>query len=126
MKSVNIGISKKVMIEILLFLKPQDEFSEKDLADPTKFRRGVVDLCKHLTVVADAVEKLHKAGWSIGLGVYELSCYPDKDYTEAEARKLLRRLGIKPSLANFHELDDEEDEDFDEDVEEVVRTGGKR
>jgi hypothetical protein len=29
-------------------------------------------------------------------------------------------------LANFHELDDEEDEDFDEDVEEVVRAGGKR
>jgi len=116
MKSVNIGISKKVMIEILLFLKPQDEFSEKDLADPAKFRRGVVDLCKHLTVVADAVEKLHKAGWSIGLGVYELSCYPDKDYTEAEAKKRLRQLGINPSLASFEEIEYEEDEDFDEDA----------
>jgi hypothetical protein len=109
-------IDLPVQIELPLFMKPEDEFGKTDVANPVKLRRSIGDLCDHLTAVAEAVEKMKKAGWTIELGMYELRCYPDKDYTEAEAKKRLRQLGINPSLASFEEIEYEEDEDFDEDA----------
>jgi hypothetical protein len=114
-----------VTVEFVLFLKPEEEFSEKDVADPVKFRRRVVDLCNYLNSIVDVSEKLHKAGWNVYRGMYEVCFIPNEDYTPAEAKKRLRQLGIDPSLANIHEIE-EEDEDFDEDVEQVVRAGGER
>jgi hypothetical protein len=119
-------MKKKFGIEILLFLKPKDEFSEEEVADPTKFRRKVDALCDHLKSVAKIVEKLHNADWWITRGLYELSITPPTPHTKAEARKRLRQLGIDMSSVNFHELKDEEFEYGVEDVEEDVRAGGKR
>jgi hypothetical protein len=105
-----------VYIELPLFLKPEDEFGKVDFANPVKGRRAIVDLCDHLMAVADAVEKLRKDGWTIVLGMYELSCFPDKYYTKAEAKKRLGQLGISPSLGDIREMEVEEAEDFGEDA----------
>jgi hypothetical protein len=113
-----------VCVEFLLFFEPENEFTEKDIANPVKFRRKVVALCDHLKAVANAVDKLHKAGRELTRGMYELCFHADEDCTPAMARKRLRQLGIKPSLACIYENELEEDEaGFGEDAEGVVRSG---
>jgi hypothetical protein len=114
-----------VSVDFVLFLKPEDEFTEREISDPVKFRRGVVDLCNYMNFIADVSEKLHKAGWGVYLYMYEICFIPNEDYTPAEAKKRLRQLGIDPALANIQEIE-EDYEDFDEDVGHVVRAGGRR
>jgi hypothetical protein len=113
-----------VCVEFLLFFEPESEFTEKDIANPVKFRRKVVALYGHLKAVAKAVDKLHKAGWDAVRGMYDICFYPDEEYTPAKARKRLRQLGINPSLACIEELEVEGDEmEVGEDADDVVRAG---
>jgi hypothetical protein len=110
-----------VTVDILLFLKAEDEFTEHEITNPVKFRRKVAAMRNHLKAVADAVDKLHKAGWAVERGVNDLSFYPNEDYSEDEAETILRELGIDPTLAWIREDEDEEDdEDFDKDAEDVA------
>jgi len=95
-----------VSISIYLFGKPEYEI-DTEKAKPEEFRKLGEDLKNRLERAAEIIEKLEKAGWERSGGLYDVFFY--KDIKLADAKKELKKLGIKED-----EITIEEDEEIEE------------
>ncbi|HIH25488.1 hypothetical protein J4476_00075 [Candidatus Woesearchaeota archaeon] len=109
-----------INISVWLYGKPAWDLNIEGSGDidSAMLRERADELCNHLHVVADLVDKLVSNGWYCHGTLYSLEFSKDNIRVKEDAVKELNNLGIDPDnidLEEYEDICDEEDEDLEED-----------
>ncbi|HEY7426675.1 MAG TPA: hypothetical protein VH682_20735 [Gemmataceae bacterium] len=98
-----------VTICLPLFGPPGRELEEGSDVKGVQLRQLATELQERLNKAADTLEKLHAAGWSTRVAMYDVILTRPGVETQDEAVRRLGELGLAPD--EFIIIEDVEDED---------------